>query len=72
MCCIVDFLLDDGIKFLFKGCMCFIKFVVYFCYGGFMDKGMGYIGEYGYYLKWLLFGCIGEFDIGLVNMVYKV
>lgn len=30
------------------------------------------MGDFGKNFKWVLFGCIGEFDIGLVNFVYKV
>lgn len=68
---IVDLPLDDGIKLLLKGCTRLSKLAVYLRHGGLTDKGMGYIGEYGQRLKWLLLGCTGESDLGLANMAYK-
>lgn len=68
---IVDLPLDDGIKLLLKGCSRLSKLAIYLRHGGLSDKGMGYIGEYGHNLKWLLLGCTGESDIGLANMAYK-
>lgn len=68
---IPDLPLDDGLKLLLKGCTQLSKLAVYLRHGGLTDKGMGYIGEYGSRLKWLLLGCTGESDIGLANMAYK-
>jgi coronatine-insensitive protein 1 len=68
---IVDLPLDDGIKLLLKGCRSLSKMAVYLRHGGLTDRGMGYIGEYGQNLKWLLLGCTGETDVGLVNLAYK-
>jgi len=61
---IVDLPLDDGIKLLLKGCTRLSKLAVYLRHGGLTDKGMGYIGESGRNLKWLLRGATGESDIG--------
>lgn len=68
---IVDLPLDDGIKLLLRGCRNLSKMAVYLRHGGLTDRGMGYIGEYGHNLKWLLLGCTGETDVGLVNLSYK-
>jgi coronatine-insensitive protein 1 len=68
---IVDLPLDDGIKLLLKGCLKLSKLAVYLRHGGLTDRGMGYIGEFGTKLKWLLLGCTGESDIGLASMAYK-
>lgn len=68
---VVDLPLDDGIKLLLKGCRNLSKMAVYLRHGGLTDRGMGYIGEYGHNLKWLLLGCTGETDIGLANLAYK-
>ena len=68
---IVDLPLDDGIKLLLKGCLKLSKLAVYLRHGGLTDKGMGFLGEFGKKLKWLLLGCTGETDIGLANLAYK-
>lgn len=68
---VVDLPLDDGIKLLLKGCRKISKLAVYLRHGGLTDRGMGYIGEFGTNLKWLLLGCTGESDIGLASLAYK-
>ena len=67
---VVDLPLDDGLKLLLKGCINLTRLAVYLRHGGLTDKGMGYIGEFGKQLKWLLLGCTGESDLGLAKLSY--
>ena len=57
--------LDDGVRLLLQGCPLLTRFSVYLRAGGLSDKGVGYIGEFGAKLKWVLLGCSGESDEGL-------
>lgn len=68
---IMDLPLDDGIKLLLRGCLNLSRLAIYLRHGGLTNRGMGYIGEFGRKLKWVLLGCTGETDIGLANMAYK-
>ena len=68
---VADLPLDDGIKLLIKGCVNLTRFAVYLRHGGLTDRGLGYIGEYGQKLKWVLLGCTGESDAGLANLAYR-
>jgi hypothetical protein len=60
-----DLPLDDGVRALLQGCPLLTRFSVYLRAGGLSDKGVGYIGEFGAKLKWVLLGCSGESDEGL-------
>lgn len=44
------------------------RFSVYLRQGGLTDRGVGYIGEFGAKLKWVLLGVSGESDEGLRRM----
>lgn len=68
---VADLPLDDGIKLLLKGCLNMTRLAIYLRHGGLTDRGLGYIGEYGHKLKWVLLGCTGESDIGLANLAYR-
>lgn len=57
--------LDDGVRSLLQGCPLLTRFSVYLRKGGLTDRGVGYIGEFGAKLKWVLLGCSGESDEGL-------
>lgn len=57
--------LDDGVRSLLQGCPLLTRFSVYLRRGGLTDRGVGYIGEFGAKLKWVLLGCSGESDEGL-------
>ncbi|KAL2645390.1 hypothetical protein R1flu_012977 [Riccia fluitans] len=63
-----DFPLDEGVKYLLRGCKKLTRFAMYGRHGALTDTGMGYIGQYGGKLKWILLGCAGESDIGLLNL----
>ena len=66
-----DFPLDDGLKLMLKGCVQLTRMAFYQRHGCLTDKGMEYIGAYGHNLKWLLIGCTGASDVGLVNLAYR-
>ncbi|XP_024362335.1 coronatine-insensitive protein homolog 1b [Physcomitrium patens] len=59
-----DLPLDDGIRLLLQGCPMLSRFSVYLRPGGLSNKGLGYIGEFGSKLKWVLLGSSGESDEG--------
>lgn len=63
-----DLPLDQGVRCLLKGCRKLTRFALYVRHGGLTDEGMGYIGEYGGNLKWILLGCAGETDQGLLRL----
>ncbi|XP_024357837.1 coronatine-insensitive protein 1 isoform X2 [Physcomitrium patens] len=60
-----DLPLDEGVRLLLQGCPILTRFSVYLRQGGLSDKGVGYIGQFGTKLKWVLLGCSGETDKGL-------
>ncbi|CAM6110085.1 unnamed protein product [Calypogeia fissa] len=65
---IPDLPLDEGVKALLRGCRSLTRFALYVRNGALTDRGMGYIGEYGGRLKWILLGCTGESDLGFTRL----
>lgn len=65
-----DLPLDKGVCSLLQGCPKLTRFSVYLRPGGLSDIGLSYIGKYGGRLKWILLGCSGESDQGLLDLAY--
>jgi coronatine-insensitive protein 1 len=65
---VADLPLDDGVKLLLKGCVNLTRFALYLRHKALTDQGLAHIGLYGHKLKWLLIGCTGESDVGLVHL----
>lgn len=64
---ITDLPLDNGVRSLLKGCHNLIRFALYLRPGGLTDMGLGYIGQYSANIRWMLLGCVGESDDGLLQ-----
>ena len=62
---ISDFPLDDGVRALMQKCKCMHRFALYLRPGCVTDRGMNEMGLYGKSLRWVLFGLLGETDMGL-------
>lgn len=65
-----DLPLDEGVGSLLQGCPKLTRFSVYLRPGGLSDRGLAYIGKFGGRLKWILLGCSGESDQGLLDLAY--
>ncbi|KAG0590086.1 hypothetical protein KC19_1G070600 [Ceratodon purpureus] len=65
-----DLPLDEGVGSLLQGCSKLTRFSVYLRPGGLSDRGMSYIGKFGGKLKWILLGCSGDSDQGLLDLSY--
>ncbi|KAL3698701.1 hypothetical protein R1sor_012777 [Riccia sorocarpa] len=63
-----DLPLDEGVKCLLRACRKLTRFALYGRHGCLTDRGMGFIGLYGGRLKWILLGCVGESDVGLLRL----
>ncbi|XP_051138381.1 coronatine-insensitive protein 1-like isoform X2 [Andrographis paniculata] len=64
---ITDLPLDNGVRSLLTGCPELRRFALYLRSGGLTDVGLGYIGRYSPNVRWMLLGCVGESDEGLVE-----
>ncbi|XP_019151379.1 PREDICTED: coronatine-insensitive protein 1-like [Ipomoea nil] len=64
---ITDLPLDNGVRSLLKGCHNLIRFALYLRPGGLTDVGLGYIGQFSANIRWMLLGCVGESDDGLLQ-----
>ncbi|PWA99561.1 hypothetical protein CTI12_AA006220 [Artemisia annua] len=60
--------LDEGVRLMLIGCSKLERLGIYLCSGGLTDVGLGYIGRYGYNLRYLSPGYLGESDAGLVDL----
>lgn len=65
-----DLPLDEGVGSLLQGCSKLTRFSVYLRPGGLSDRGLSYIGKLGGRLKWILLGCSGDSDQGLLDLAY--
>ncbi|PKI46639.1 hypothetical protein CRG98_032981 [Punica granatum] len=63
---VTDMPLDNGVKVLLRGCEKLRRFALYLRHGGLTDLGMSYIGQYSPRIRWMLLGCVGESDWGLL------
>ncbi|KAJ4720002.1 Coronatine-insensitive protein 1 [Melia azedarach] len=63
---IADLPLDHGVRALLMGCEKLRRFGLYLRQGGLTDMGLRYIGEYSQNVRWMLLGCVGETDEGLI------
>lgn len=64
---ITDLPLDNGVRALLMGCEKLIRFALYLRQGGLTDVGLGYIGQYSQNIRWMLLGCVGQSDAGLIE-----
>ncbi|XVE52552.1 hypothetical protein DITRI_Ditri02bG0131000 [Diplodiscus trichospermus] len=64
---ITDLPLDNGVRALLRGCEKLRRFALYLRPGGLTDVGLGYIGQYSPNVRWMLLGCVGESDAGLLE-----
>ncbi|PIN10153.1 Leucine rich repeat protein [Handroanthus impetiginosus] len=64
---ITDLPLDNGVRSLLTGCHKLRRFALYLRLGGLTDEGLGYIGRYSPNVRWMLLGCVGESDAGLLE-----
>lgn len=62
---VLEYPLDEGVRALMQGCPEMHRFALYLRHGFLTDSGMAQIGKYGQQLKWVLFGLLGESDMGL-------
>lgn len=53
---ITELSLDNGLRALLRGCTKLRRFALYLRLGGLSDVGLGYIGEYGCNVRWILMG----------------
>ncbi|KAH9614926.1 hypothetical protein KSS87_001892 [Heliosperma pusillum] len=65
---IPDLPLDNGVRALLEGCQDIRRFALYLRQGGLTDAGLGYIGQFGQNIRWLLLGFVGETDAGLLEL----
>lgn len=63
---ITELPLDNGVRALLSGCTMLGRFALYLRPGGLSDAGLGYIGEYGRHVRYMLLGNVGETDRGLM------
>ncbi|XP_010262774.1 PREDICTED: coronatine-insensitive protein 1-like [Nelumbo nucifera] len=63
---ITDLPLDNGVQVLLRGCEKLRRFALYLRPGGLTNVGLGYIGQYSPNVRWMLLGCVGESDDGLL------
>ncbi|XVF40742.1 hypothetical protein PTKIN_Ptkin01aG0139300 [Pterospermum kingtungense] len=64
---ITELPLDNGVRALLRGCEKLKRFALYLRPGGLTDVGLGYIGQYSPNVRWMLLGCVGESDNGLLE-----
>ncbi|KAJ0103646.1 hypothetical protein Patl1_06532 [Pistacia atlantica] len=64
---IADLPLDNGVQALLRGCEKLRRFALYLRQGGLTDVGLSYIGQYSLNVRWMLLGCVGESDAGLIE-----
>lgn len=64
---ITELPLDNGVRALLSGCQKLRRFAFYLRHGALSDIGLGYIGEFSGNIKWMLLGCVGETDAGLLQ-----
>jgi coronatine-insensitive protein 1 len=64
---ITDLPLDNGVRALLMGCQKLRRFALYLRHGGLTDLGLKYIGQYSQNIRWMLLGCVGESDAGLLE-----
>ncbi|XP_044480185.1 coronatine-insensitive protein 1-like [Mangifera indica] len=64
---IADLPLDNGVRALLRGCDKLRRFALYLRQGGLTDVGLSYIGQYSLNVRWMLLGCVGESDLGLMQ-----
>ncbi|XWS56678.1 hypothetical protein CRYUN_Cryun09bG0106200 [Craigia yunnanensis] len=64
---ITDLPLDNGVRDLLRGCKKLRRFALYLRPGGLSDVGLSYIGQYSPKVRWMLLGCVGESDAGLLE-----
>lgn len=64
---IADLPLDNGVQALLRGCDRLRRFALYLRQGGLTDVGLSYIGQYSLNVRWMLLGCVGETDSGLIE-----
>ncbi|KAM7270481.1 hypothetical protein ACFE04_029695 [Oxalis oulophora] len=64
---IADLPLDNGVRALLSGCQKLRRFALYLRHGGLTDTGLKYIGQYSQNIRWMLLGCVGESDEGLLE-----
>jgi coronatine-insensitive protein 1 len=63
---ITELPLDNGVRTLLHGCTRLGRFALYLRPGGLSDVGLGYIGECGRNIPYMLLGNVGETDRGLM------
>lgn len=64
---VADLPLDNGVRALLMGCEKIRRFAFYLRPGGLSDAGLAYIGQYGLNVRWMLLGCVGLSDSGLLE-----
>lgn len=64
---IADLPLDNGVRSLLRGCEKLRRFGFYLRPGALSDVGLGYVGQYSQNVRWMLLGCVGETDAGLLE-----
>ncbi|XP_052193627.1 coronatine-insensitive protein 1-like [Diospyros lotus] len=64
---VADLPLDNGVRALLQGCHRLRRFALYLRPGGLTDVGLSYIGRYSPNVRWMLLGCVGESDVGLLE-----
>ncbi|XP_044461802.1 coronatine-insensitive protein 1-like [Mangifera indica] len=64
---IADLPLDYGVQALLMGCQKLRRFALYLRQGGLTDVGLSYIGQYSLNVRWMLLGCVGQSDAGLIE-----
>ncbi|KAK6933053.1 COI1, F-box [Dillenia turbinata] len=62
-----DLPLDNGVRALLRGCQKLIRFALYLRSGGLSDIGLKYVGQYSENVRWMLLGCAGQTDEGLLE-----
>lgn len=63
---IADLPLDNGVRALLMGCDKLRRFALYLRQGGLTDTGLRYVGLYSVNVRWMLLGCVGETDEGII------
>lgn len=63
---IADLPLDNGVRALLMGCDKLRRFALYLRQGGLTDTGLRYVGQYSVNVRWMLLGCVGETDEGII------
>ncbi|KAL5733097.1 hypothetical protein ACOSQ2_032789 [Xanthoceras sorbifolium] len=64
---VADLPLDNGVRALLRGCEKLKRFAFYVRPGGLTDIGLGYVGQYSLNVRWMLLGCVGDSDAGLLE-----